>query len=145
MRFATIPLLLLCSATSADAHRYEFGPLEILHPAVMVPSAKMDCSCAHVKIVNRGDRTEFFLGAEINAASRTHLVSIARDGGGLTMPLRVAIAPGATLDLNRHEWCLFMSGITTSLEANFGAIPGTLQFERQGTVKIEFMIDAASH
>ena len=136
---------MLLAAGDALAHGYHAGPLEITHPAIMVPSGKSDCSCAHVKIVNHGKQSEFFLGAVISAASRTHLIKIAAGGGGLRMPLRVEIPPGATLDLTRHAWCLFMSGITTTLEADMGAIPGQLLFEHQGSVDIEFMIDPANH
>ena len=38
-----------------------------------------------------------------------------------------------------------MSGITTPLEADMGAVAGLLLFERQGAVDIEFMIDASPH
>jgi len=136
--------LLLAAAGPALAHGYRFGDLEIIHPAVMVPSGQADCSCAHVKIVNHGAATEYLLGASIAVAQRTYLISIAT-GQGLAMPLRLAIAPGATLDLSSHQGCLFMSGITTTLEADMGVIPGRLRFERQGPIDIEFMIDAAGH
>lgn len=145
MRPVLIIAILLWSAGGALAHGYRVGDLEILHPAIMVPSPQSDCSCAHVKIVNHGARTERFLGAVISAAARTHLVSISTGGGGLSMPAEVDIPPGATLDLTRHSWCLFMSGISQSLEADMGAVPGQLLFEKQGAVSIEFMIDAGGH
>jgi copper(I)-binding protein len=145
MKFAIAALLLLVAGTAAQAHGYRVGDLEITHPAIMVPSAHSDCSCAHVKIINHGSRPEYFLGARISAASRTHLVRISTDGRGLAMPMRVEIPAGKSLDLTRHEWCLFMSGITATLEADMGAIPGQLMFENQGAVEIEFMIDAAGH
>ena len=138
-------LALMLSASSALAHGYRAGPLEIAHPTIMVPSPQSDCSCAHVKIVNHGSQPEYFLGAVISAAHRTHLIEITAGGRGLGMPMRVEIPPGKTLDLSRHQWCLFMSGITTPLEADFGAVAGQLLFERQGAVDIEFMIDAAPH
>ena len=138
-------LVLMLSASSSLAHDYRAGSLEITHPAIMVPSPRSDCSCAHVKIVNHGSEPEYFLGAVISAASRTHLIEIASGGRGLATPMRVEILSGQTLDLSRHQWCLFMSGITMPLEADFGAVAGQLLFERQGAVDIEFMIDAAHH
>lgn len=135
----------MCWAGTALAHGYQAGPLEITHPAIMVPSAHADCSCAHVKIVNRGSAPEHFLGAVISAADRTHLVEIAGGGRGLATPLRVEIPPGKTLDLSRQHWCLFMSGISATLEADMGTVAGKLLFERQGAVDIEFMIDAPHH
>lgn len=145
MRFAIATIILVASGSVALAHGYRVGTLEITHPSIMVPSEKSDCSCAHVKITNHGAKTEYFLGAEISAASRTHLIEVDTRGHGLKMPMRVEIPPGQTLDLSRHAWCLFMSGITMSLEADMGAVPGQLLFEHQGKVDIEFMIDPANH
>lgn len=143
MKAAAVIVSVFMSAESALAHGYRFGDLEILHPAIMVPSPNTDCSCAHVKIINHGNRPEYFLGADISAADRTHLVSIAGHGQGLSMPHKVEIRPGAVLDLSRHHWCLFMSGITTVLEADMGAVAGRLLFENHGVIAIEFMIDPA--
>lgn len=140
---ALVTSMVLMAATAALAHGYRAGNLEIIHPVIMAPSAHADCSCAHVKIVNHGTRPEFLLGARISAAERTHLVSMTRQGHGLSMPRRVEIGPGETLALGRQDWCLFMSGITTSLEAGMGAVAGELVFEHHGPIAIEFMIDKA--
>jgi copper(I)-binding protein len=145
MKAALAVIFLAAHSAQALAHGYRFGALEILHPAIMVPSQQTDCSCAHLKIINHGANPEYFLGAEIAIATRTHLVSISSAGSGLSMPTRVKIAAGGTLDLNRHEWCLFMSGITASLEADVGTVPATLRFANQGTVHIEFLIDEAPY
>ena len=134
-----LPVLLVPVAL---AHGYHAGSLEIVHPAIIAPAPGSDCTCAHVKIVNHGTRTAYFLGAIIDAANRTHLLAVSGGGAGLSLPSRVAIPPGATLDLNRPGWCLSMSGIAAPLEAGFGAIPGALLFEGKDPVKIEFMIDA---
>ena len=98
-------LVLLFSASSALAHGCRAGPLEITHPAIMVPSPQSDCSCAHVKILNHGSQPEYFLGAVISAAHRTHLIEITAGGHGLATPMRVEIPPGKTLDLSRHGAC----------------------------------------
>lgn len=149
-RYRSLRLLLAVglasvAAHAAMAHVYRVGDLEIHHPVIMVPTAQSDCSCAHVKIINRGTKTDYFLGADIAVASRTHLIAVAAGGAGLSMPLRVEIGPGATLDLDHHHWCLFMSGITATLEANVGAIEGTLNFEGQGAIAVEFMVDTPAH
>jgi copper(I)-binding protein len=133
------------AAHAALAHVYNVGDLEIHHPVIMVPTAQSDCSCAHVKIVNRGTKAVYFLGADIAVARRTHLIAVSTGGAGLSMPLRVEIGPGETLDLDHHHWCLFMSGITATLEANVGAIAGTLNFENQGPIAVEFVVDAPAH
>jgi hypothetical protein len=63
-------------------------------------------------------------------------------GGEAILRKRVAIPPGETLELRKPSWCLFLTGITISLEPDAGVYPGTLLCERASTVEIKFMIDA---
>jgi periplasmic copper chaperone A len=145
MRTAISIALVLLAAGAAQAHSYRIGNLEILHPAIMVPRANSDCTCANVKIINHGSETEYFLGADIEAASNTKLLRVAGDGHDISAPSTLAIAPGATLDLHRHEWCLFLSDIPKGLEADVGAYPARLIFRHAGAIDIEFMVDALHH
>ncbi|MEQ1524389.1 MAG: hypothetical protein ABL936_24280, partial [Aestuariivirga sp.] len=135
----------LLAAGAAQAHSYRIGNLEILHPAIMVPQANSDCTCAHVTITNHGSETEYFLGADIEVASDTKLLRVASHDQDISAPSEVAIAPGATLDLHRNEWCLFLSNISKSLEADVGAYPARLKFRHAGAIDIEFMVDAPHH
>jgi hypothetical protein len=143
MRRILLVFATVCCPSFVAAHGYSSGDLEILHPAITVPEERADCTCAHAQIVNHGPSTEYFVGVEIQAASRTHLIQVNADSLGLGTPARIAIDPGATLDLHRREWCLFMSGIKARLDADYGSIPGVLHFEGRAPVKVEFMIDAA--
>jgi len=142
---AFIVIVPLLAAAQAQAHGYRIGNLEIVHPAIVVPQPQFGCTCAHVKIVNHGRETEFFTGARIDVAGRTELMQFAEFGRETSLPARVAIPPGGILDLHRHSWCLFMSGLKSSFEAYMGAYSGTLLFERAGNVEIEFMVDEAAH
>jgi len=142
MRTAITLALLLCAVSPVQAHSYRIGDLEIIHPAIMVPQANSDCTCAHVTIVNHGSETEYFLGADIAAASNTRLLHVASHELNISAPSMVPIAPGATLDLHRHEWCLFLSNVPKSLEADVGAYPARLMFRHAGTIDVEFMVDA---
>ena len=123
------------------AHEYRFDDLEIVHPAIMVPQTNSDCTCAHVTIINHGHQTEYFLGAVVAIAQDTRLLHVADDGHDISAPAAVAIAPGATLDLHSHEWCLLLSAIHSSLEADVGMYPASLMFRHAGTIKVEFMVD----
>ncbi len=145
MRTATSIALVLLAASVAQAHSYRIGNLEIVHPAIMVPQANSDCTCAHVTIINHGPETEYFLGADIAIARNTMLLHVASDAHDISAPSAVPIAAGATLDLHRHEWCLFLSDISRSLEADVGAYPARLTFRHAGIVDIEFMVDADHH
>ena len=145
MRTAIIIALLLFATGLAQAHSYRIGNLEIVHPAIMVPQENSDCTCAHVTIINHGSETEYFLGADIEVASNTKLLRVASHDQDISAPSAVAIAPGATLDLHRHEWCLFLSNISKSLEADVGAYPARLMFRHAGTIDIEFLVDAPHH
>lgn len=145
MRTAISIALVLLAAGAAQAHSYRIGNLEIVHPAIMVPQANSDCTCAHVTITNHGSETEYFLGADIEVASNTRLLHVASHEHDISAPSEVAIAPGATLDLHRHEWCLFLSNISKSLEADMGEYPARLMFRHAGAIDIEFMVDAPHH
>ena len=142
VRTAMSIALVLFGAFSAQAHSYRIGDLEIVHPAIMVPEANSDCTCAHVTIINHGSEIEYFLGADIAAASNTRLLHVASHGLNISAPSIVSIAPGATLDLHGHEWCLFLSNVPEGLEADIGAYPARLMFRLAGTVEVEFMVDA---
>ena len=145
MRTALSIALLLIAATAAQGHSYRIGNLEIVHPAVMVPQANSDCTCAHVTIINHGSGTEYFLGADIDIARDTKLLHVASHDHDISAPLAVPIAAGATLDLHRHEWCLFLSNISKSLEADMGVYPARLTFRHAGTIDVGFMVDADHH
>ena len=145
MRTAIAFAFLIFTATAAQAHSYHVGHLEILHPTIMVPKANSDCTCAHVTIINHGPETEYFLGADIAVASNTRLLRVASHDRDFSALSEVAIAPGARLDLHRHEWCLFLSNISKSLEADMGEYPARLMFRHAGAINIEFMLDAPHH
>jgi len=142
MRTTISIALMLLAAGAAQAHSYRIGNLEIVHPAIMVPQANSDCTCAHVTITNHGSEIEYFLGADIAVARNTRLLRVASRERDISAPSEVAIAPGATLDLHRHEWCLFLSDISKSLEADMGEYPARLIFRHAGAIDVEFMVDA---
>ncbi len=107
----------------------------------MVPEANSDCTCAHVTIINHGSNPEYFLGANIALASTTRLLHVPGHDRDITAPATVEILPGATLDLHRHEWCLFLSNVPKGLEGDIGVYPARLMFRHAGTIDIEFMVD----
>ena len=102
MRTAVFLALMLCGACAAEAHSYRIGNLEIVHPAIMVPEANSDCTCAHVTITNHGSEPEYFLGADVSIARETRLLHVADHSHGISAPATVEIAPGATLDLQPY-------------------------------------------
>lgn len=145
MRTAVSFALMLFGACATQAHSYRIGNLEIVHPTIMVPQANSDCTCAHVTITNHGTETEYFLGADIAIARNTRLLHFASHDHTISAPSAVVIAPGTTLDLHRHEWCLFLNEIPKGLEADVGAYPARLKFRHAGAIDIEFMVDAPHH
>ena len=145
MRTAISLALVLLATSPARAHSYRIGNLQIVHPAIMVPQDNSDCTCAHVTIINHGPETEYFLGADIAIARDTKLLHVVSHDHDISAPSAVSIPPGATLDLHRHEWCLFLSNIHTGLEADMGMYPASLMFRHAGTIEVEFMVDAPNH
>ena len=145
MRTALSIAFLLFGAIAAQAHSYRVGNLEIVHPTIMVPPVNSDCTCAHVTITNHGPETEYFLGADVAIARNTRLLHVANRDYDISAPLSVAIAPGATLNLHRPEWCLFLSDVPKGLEADVGTYSARLMFLHAGAIEIEFLVDAPHH
>ena len=130
MRLASLAALLLLTAGAAFAHSYRVGVIEIIHPAIKVPDAGVDSTCANATIVNHGAEADYLVKAEIALAGLTQLVSTA-----------IAITPGAGFNLYDHQWCILLSGVTASLEADAGLYPGLLVFRHGGPIAVEFMVD----
>jgi copper(I)-binding protein len=104
MRPALAIALMLFVMSAAHAHSYRIGNLEIVHPAIMVPQANSDCTCAHVTIINHGPDTEYFLGADIAIASSRRLLYVASHDHDISAPsaCRLRQAP--------RSICIAMSG-----------------------------------
>jgi copper(I)-binding protein len=143
LRVTNIAVILTLMTIHAQAHSVRVGNLEFVHPVIMVPRPGLDHTCAHVKIINYGDRVEYFRGVRLNVAGSVKLLMNSETGGVEILPIHLAILPGRTLDLRSPSYCIFLSGLRVSFEADIGAYPGELLFEQAGEIDADFMVDAS--
>jgi copper(I)-binding protein len=142
LRVTNIAVILTLMTIHAQAHSVRVGNLEFVHPVILVPQPGLDHTCAHVKIINHGDRVEYFRGVRLNVAGSVKLLMNFETGRVDISPIRLAILPGRMLDLRSPSYCIFLSGLGVSLDADIGFYPGTFLFERAGEIPADFMIDA---
>jgi hypothetical protein len=120
MRLASLAALLLLTAGAAFAHSYRVGVIEIIHP---------------------GAEADYLVKAEIALAGLTQLVRLPDKMPPVSASTAIAITPGAGFNLYDHQWCILLSGVTASLEADAGLYPGLLVFRHGGPIAVEFMVD----
>lgn len=143
---ASAAVLLTSAAigTSAYAHEFKLGPLEITHPwsRATPPGAKV--GGGYLKITNKGTEPDRFLGGSTSAAAKLEIhESTTTDGIARMRPVKdgLAIEPGATVDLAPGGTHLMLVGLRDPLKKG-EKIKATLDFEKAGSVEVEFTVDA---
>ena len=135
----------LLFAQAASAHEYKFGDLTIAHPwsRATLPGAKV--AAGYLTIKNNGSTPDRLIAvsAEIAGKGEIHEMTV-KDGvmnmrpiaGGIEIPAggEVKLEPGA-------YHIMFMDLKAPAVEGV--KFPGTLTFEKAGTVNVEFAVEKA--
>ena len=127
----------------AFAHQITLGDLEIVHPHIPAPFAGAKSAAGYMAIVNNGTETDRLIGASAGFADMTMLHESKTDASGVATMTHVPaleIAPGETVLLEKGGYHIMFMGLTQPLALG-DMLPGTLTFEKAGTVEIEFMVD----
>jgi hypothetical protein len=131
--------LVWAGTDAALAHSIRAGNLEIIHPWIAAPSPGADQTCAYFKIVNHGAEADTLLWVATPNARNAVLMRSGPSGTFGTVSDGLPIPPGASINVRPRAWCLRLTGLQTSFEAEFGVYNGSLHFDKAGTVVIEFM------
>ena len=139
--------LAACAALPADAHEYKAGELQIEHPwsRATVPAAKV--GGGYFTVVNPTEAPDRLLAATAEVAQQVEIHQMdMKDGvmtmraveGGLDVPAKgeLALQPGG----KGAGYHLMFMGLKKPLVEG-EKIPGTLTFEKAGTVSIEFAVE----
>lgn len=130
------------TAALAFAHGYTVGKIDIAHPySVPTPPGATTGGAYIHALTNKGTTEDRLVGVTTPAADHVELHSMAMDGnvmrmrevaGGIPLPAggQVEMAPGG-------GYHLMMIGIKQPLKVG-DKIPGTLKFEKAGTVDVVF-------
>lgn len=137
--------LALSLAPTAMAHGFKIGELEIGHPwsRATLPGAKV--AAGYLTVKNNGSTPDRLVGvsADIAGTGEIHEMSV-KDGvmtmrplaGGLEIPAggEVKLEPGSYHLMFKQLKAPAVEGVK---------FPGTLTFEKAGTVKVEFAVEKA--
>lgn len=142
-RFAAA-LLLTVIATSASAHEYKVGALEIKHPWTRATPKNAPVAGGYLKIVNTGTTADRLTGGSAEVAQKFEVHEMSMDGGVMKMrELKdgLEIPPGATVELKPGSYHIMMMNLSHPL-AKGDRVKGSLTFEKAGKVDVEFAVEA---
>ena len=142
-RFAAA-LLLTVIATSAYAHEYKLGALEIKHPWTRATPKTAPVAGGYLKIINTGTAPDRLTGGSVEVAQKFEVHQMSMDGGVMKMrevKEGLEIPPGATVELKPGSYHIMMMNLSHPL-AKGDRVKGSLTFEKAGKVDVEFVVDA---
>ena len=144
MKSVLLAAVFALATVSASAHEYKAGSLEINHPwARATPKGAMVAG-GYLKIVNTGDAADRLVGGSTPAAGKFEIHEMSMDGGVMKMrplPKGLEIKPGQTVELKPGSYHLMFVGLKEPFEQG-KRVKGTLQFEKAGTVEVEYAVEA---
>jgi copper(I)-binding protein len=139
-RVFSIAGVLALAIAAAQAHSIRAGELEVVHPVIVVPQAGAANTCAHLRIINHGEYADYLRGIRLDIAGGVKFIIFKDEENAEISPVRLAIPPGQSLELRAPTYCIFLLGLSISLEADVGSYRGTLLFERAGQFDVDFMV-----
>ena len=129
---------------SASAHEYKAGSLEIKHPWARATPKGATVAGGYMKIINTGTTPDRLIGGSTVAAGKFEIHEMSMDGGVMKMrmqPNGLEIKPGETVEFKPGSYHLMFVGVKQPFEQG-KRVKGTLQFEKAGTVEIEYAVEA---
>ncbi|MSP46937.1 MAG: copper chaperone PCu(A)C [Xanthobacteraceae bacterium] len=144
MKSVLLAAVFALATVSASAHEYKAGSLEIIHPWARATPKGATVAGGYLKIVNTGDAADRLVGGSTPAAGKFEIHEMSMDGGVMKMrplPKGLEIKPGQTVELKPGSYHLMFVGLKEPFEQG-KRVKGTLQFEKAGTVEVEYAVEA---
>jgi len=132
-------------ASSAFAHEYKAGSIEIKHPWSRATPKGSEVAGGYMKLINTGTTADRLIGGSVPIAGKFEMHEMSMDGGVMKMrplPNGIEIKPGETVELKPGSYHLMFVGLKAPFEKG-KRVKGTLQFEKAGTVEVEYAVEAA--
>jgi periplasmic copper chaperone A len=129
---------------SGRASDYKVGDLAIDRPWSRATPKGAKTAAGYLKITNTGTTPDRLVGGSFALSRRLEIHEMSMDQGVMKMRELTAgldIKPGATVELKPGSYHLMFTDLTRAL-AKDDRIKGTLQFEKAGTVEIEYAVEA---
>lgn len=138
-------LFLVASSHALFAHGFKAGDIEIRHPWSRATPAGAKVAAGYLKLENKGTTPDRLIGVTAGIAGKAEIHEMAVDSAGvMTMrPLEggVEIPAGGTVELKPGSFHIMFLDAKRSLTEG-ESFPGTLTFEKAGTVNVEFVVEA---
>jgi copper(I)-binding protein len=129
----------------ASAHEYKAGSIEIKHPWSRATPKGSEVAGGFMKLINTGTESDRLIGGSTTLAGKFEIHESAMEGGVMKMRPQtkgIEIKPGQTVELKPGSYHLMFIGLKAPFEKG-KRVKGTLQFEKAGTVEVEYAIEAA--
>jgi copper(I)-binding protein len=134
----------IAMSSATAAHEYTAGSIEIKHPWTRATPKGADVAGGYMKLINTGSEPDRLIGGSTETARKFEIHEMSMDGGVMKMrplPNGVEIKPGQTVEFKPASYHLMFVGVTQPLEKG-KRVKGTLQFEKAGTVDVEYVVEA---
>ena len=129
---------------SASAHEYKAGSIEIKHPWARATPKGSEVAGGYMTLINTGSEPDRLIGGSNTVAGKFEIHEMSMDGGVMKMrmlPKGIEIKPGQTVELKPGSYHLKFVGLKAPFEEG-KRVKGTLQFEKAGTVEVEYAVEA---
>lgn len=139
---ACFALVLTAAPVAAQSSRFTAGDLVIEAPWLRATPRGAQVAGGYMRITNRGSADDRLVGGTLAQTSRFELHEMAMEGTVMRMrPVAggLAIKAGQTVELKPgglHVMGLGLQGAFTAGQT----VKGTLQFEKAGTVQVEYSV-----
>ncbi len=130
------------ATAGAQAADYDVGSIRVTQPWARATPKGASAGAAYLTVTNNGAAPDRLSCAGSDAAAKCQIHTMSMDNGVMKMrPVEggVEIKPGETVTLKPGSDHLMLMNIKHPLEAG-KTVEATLQFEKAGTVKVEFAI-----
>ena len=130
--------------SSASAHEFKVGSIEIKHPWARATPKGSEVAGGYMKLINTGSESDRLIGGSTTAAGKFEIHEMSMDGGVMKMrllPNGIEIKPGQTVELKPASYHLMFVGLKEPFEKG-KRVKGTLRFEKGGTVDVEYAVEA---
>jgi copper(I)-binding protein len=144
MKSLLLAAVLALGVTAASAHDYKAGSIEIQHPWSRATPKGSEVAGGYMKLINTGTEPDRLIGGSTAGAGKFEIHEMAMDNGVMKMrmlPKGVEIKPGATVEFKPGSYHLMFVGLKQPFEKG-KRVKGTLQFEKAGTVDVEYVVEA---
>lgn len=130
------------TAAAASSAPAKAGPITVEQPWSRATPGGTTVAAGYLKLTNTGATADRLTGGTFARAKTVEIHMMTNDMGVMKMrevAEGVALPPGVPVELKPGGLHLMLMGLSEALQAG-DRVPGTLQFEKAGTVDVEFVV-----